>query len=217
VPLPVPSADSAVAGTGTGAEAPVSIARRAAPELPQRGAHARGGGSGGEEQDGEISTPTAFKRHVHVAKNPETGELEGLEEWMRAVALESGGETGRAGSDSDVTARRGQQGVERLSLVLPSNLGGRIRSWWHGVVEQGGPRDESEEEGGGMDISAPFNFQHVNHVVVDAESETGFRGLPEEWQEMLKTAGTTSSFVCVRLHVPLSLCVCVCLRARIYV
>jgi hypothetical protein len=42
-----------------------------------------------EEQEASISTPTAFKRHIHVAKNPETGELEGLEEWMKAHSQKS--------------------------------------------------------------------------------------------------------------------------------
>jgi hypothetical protein len=42
-----------------------------------------------KEQEASISTPIAFKRHIHVAKNPETGELEGLEEWMKAHSEKS--------------------------------------------------------------------------------------------------------------------------------
>jgi len=38
-------------------------------------------------------------------------------------------------------------------------------------------------------VSSPFNVQHNIHV--DFNSETGFTGLPPEWEKMLKTGGIT--------------------------
>uniref|UniRef100_A0A7S0M8Q2 Non-specific serine/threonine protein kinase n=1 Tax=Cryptomonas curvata TaxID=233186 RepID=A0A7S0M8Q2_9CRYP len=37
-----------------------------------------------------------------------------------------------------------------------------------------------------MQISAPFNYRHTVHVVKDDNSETGFRGLPPGWAELLR-------------------------------
>ena len=71
-------------GAGTGGEAPGVIAMHAAPSSGTRGEGHDAGRDLDDEQEASISTPTAFKRHIHVAKNPETGELEGLEEWMKA-------------------------------------------------------------------------------------------------------------------------------------
>ena len=41
--------------------------------------------------------------------------------------------------------------------------------------------------GGG--VSAPFDVQHNVHV--DFDSDTGFKGLPEDWEAMLKSSGIT--------------------------
>ena len=40
-----------------------------------------------------------------------------------------------------------------------------------------------------LDCSTPFNVSHQIHV--DFDSETGFRGLPHEWEALLKTGGIT--------------------------
>jgi len=50
---------------------------------------------------------------------------------------------------------------------------------------------------GGQDveIGAPLNFQSGVHVVVDLDSETGFKGLPQEWETMLKSGGITKDMV----------------------
>jgi hypothetical protein len=70
---------------------------------------------------------------------------------MKALTLdrsgeEEGGGAGRAGSPGVVC--RGTQGGELRSLVLPTDLGGRIRSWWHGVYSPSswGERGELREE-----------------------------------------------------------------------
>jgi hypothetical protein len=70
---------------------------------------------------------------------------------MKALALDRSGEEGGGGggvAGSPGAGCRGTQGAELRSLVLPTNLGGRIRSWWHGVYspsswgERGEPREE---------------------------------------------------------------------------
>jgi hypothetical protein len=47
------------------------------------------------------------------------------------------------------------------------------------------------DNGGGMEISSPYNFQHVNHVRPDPRSSTGFQGLPEAMRVVLKGSGIT--------------------------
>ena len=42
-------------------------------------------------------------------------------------------------------------------------------------------------------VSSPFNVQH--HIHVDFKSETGFTGLPPEWEAMLKSSGITKEEV----------------------
>jgi p21-activated kinase 1 len=38
-------------------------------------------------------------------------------------------------------------------------------------------------------ISRPYNFQHVVHVKVNAESQSGFEGLPPGWDDLLQRSG----------------------------
>ncbi|KAG2381762.1 hypothetical protein C9374_006146 [Naegleria lovaniensis] len=49
----------------------------------------------------------------------------------------------------------------------------------------------SEEKVQGLVISKPFEFKHNIHV--DYNSETGFVGLPPEWESMLKSSGITKN------------------------
>ena len=125
-------------------------------------------GAGGDDQDEkaeeEISTPTSFKRNVHVKVNPETGALEGLpDEWHRALSADGSRSRRLIGAEG---------GREQLSRLLPTNLALRLKDWWNQRVghEREGEYAEDEEE---QNISAPFNVQHLNHVVVDHTSETG--------------------------------------------
>lgn len=55
--------------------------------------------------------------------------------------------------------------------------------------------DAAENSHGGMEISAPFNFQHTTHVNVDPRSSTGFQGLPTPWRAVLKASGITKEEV----------------------
>ncbi|GBG25018.1 Protein kinase, putative [Hondaea fermentalgiana] len=48
---------------------------------------------------------------------------------------------------------------------------------------------------GPKEIGTPFNFQKHDHVEVDPQSETGFKGLPTEWEDVLKTSGITKDDV----------------------
>jgi hypothetical protein len=46
-----------------------------------------------------------------------------------------------------------------------------------------------------MEISGPFNFKKISHVEIDKDSATGFRGLPAEWAEFLKSSGLSKKEV----------------------
>ena len=52
---------------------------------------------------------------------------------------------------------------------------------------------KKKTEKGEMVISSPFNLEH--HVHVDFHSETGFAGLPTEWEHMIKSSGFTKEEV----------------------
>merc|ERR1712023_485499 len=38
-------------------------------------------------------------------------------------------------------------------------------------------------------ISAPYNFQHIDHVKVNPTASSGFEGLPSGWDDLLKRSG----------------------------
>ena len=40
-------------------------------------------------------------------------------------------------------------------------------------------------------ISEPFQFKHCTHAQVDESSPTGFSGLPENFEKLLKASGIT--------------------------
>lgn len=40
-----------------------------------------------------------------------------------------------------------------------------------------------------MEVSAPYNFKHLNHVELDPRSSTGFKGLPDAHRAVLKASG----------------------------
>lgn len=50
-----------------------------------------------------------------------------------------------------------------------------------------GGRDESSEAP--VEISAPYNFKHLQHVQLDARTSTGFSGLPDPMRLVLKASG----------------------------
>jgi serine/threonine protein kinase len=54
-------------------------------------------------------------------------------------------------------------------------------------------KEDFNVEIGGQDveIGAPLNFQSGIHVVVDLDSDTGFKGLPKEWEAIMKGGGLT--------------------------
>lgn len=84
-----------------------------------------------------------------------------------------------------------------------------------GPGPQYGPRTAAGGGGGssgGLEISAPFNFQHLTHVVPDPSTATGFKvniylvrtfgtssgseqGLPPGWEVLLKTSKITKEEV----------------------
>lgn len=47
----------------------------------------------------------------------------------------------------------------------------------------------SEEEEAPLEISSPYNFQHIQHVKADPHTSTGFAGLPEPMRMVLKASG----------------------------
>lgn len=55
-----------------------------------------------------------------------------------------------------------------------------------GFLKIGKKKEEEECE---VDITGPFEVKHNVHV--DFSSETGFKGLPKEWETLMKTGGLT--------------------------
>uniref|UniRef100_A0A7S3PR12 Non-specific serine/threonine protein kinase n=1 Tax=Aplanochytrium stocchinoi TaxID=215587 RepID=A0A7S3PR12_9STRA len=56
------------------------------------------------------------------------------------------------------------------------------------VIRGGGKRGKPAQGPAKLVIGAPSpeNFKHKDHVVVDERSSTGFRGLPQEWKDILR-------------------------------
>ena len=57
-------------------------------------------------------------------------------------------------------------------------------------------RDQSDavdDSSGDSFISLPYNFQHITHVQVDEADELGFRGLPQEWKDLLQKSGISKA------------------------
>ena len=52
-------------------------------------------------------------------------------------------------------------------------------------------KGDVEEESETLEISAPYNFEHVHHVKGDPRSSTGFSGLPPQMRVLLKGSGIT--------------------------
>jgi len=46
-----------------------------------------------------------------------------------------------------------------------------------------------------VEIGMPFNFQKLSHVEVDSDSELGLKGLPQEWEVLLKASGISKEDV----------------------
>jgi len=72
----------------------------------------------------------------------------------------------------------------------PAPPRGPISSFMRSIFGMGSP----SSPGGGdaaLDIGAPFNVQHVNHVKPDPTSTSGFSGLPQQWETVLMSSGIT--------------------------
>eukprot|EP00768_Dysnectes_brevis_P006582 gnl/Dysnectes_brevis/523_a579_2191.p1 GENE.gnl/Dysnectes_brevis/523_a579_2191~~gnl/Dysnectes_brevis/523_a579_2191.p1 ORF type:complete len:477 (+),score=157.95 gnl/Dysnectes_brevis/523_a579_2191:85-1515(+) len=116
-----------------------------------------------------ISDPQNFKRGIHVSFDPITCTFNGLpKEWQETALVPSSQTTG---SDSASLP-------EAIKPVSMSKKQVReIRDTTMGV------------------ISRPTSFQHKMHVQVDPSSDTGFRGLPPDWERNLRKSGITKADV----------------------
>eukprot|EP00299_Pterocystis_sp_00344_P011209 c5185_g1_i1.p1 GENE.c5185_g1_i1~~c5185_g1_i1.p1 ORF type:complete len:493 (+),score=128.15 c5185_g1_i1:50-1480(+) len=104
----------------------------------------------------EIGGPTNFQRGVHVELDKTSGLMTGLPKEWAQVT---------EGANLNQSAD-----YEELPDVLRPHRAQR---------QAGAPAQHRE-------ISGPMNVKHVTHVVVDSESDTGFKGLPHEWVAILK-------------------------------
>ena len=159
----------------------------------------KGEGTAAEPEDLKISTPTAFKRGIHVEIDPATGALLGLPDDLRdalAAAQFADLPTPKACNPGEEV----RSGRRPLSQLLPTNFAlrqslrvtrARVMGLlaWRSSYQQDQADQSAAEEDGACSISAPYNFRHLNHVVVDTSSPTGFRGLPADWEDMLKASG----------------------------
>eukprot|EP01091_Cochliopodium_minus_P008333 TRINITY_DN186_c0_g1_i5.p1 TRINITY_DN186_c0_g1~~TRINITY_DN186_c0_g1_i5.p1 ORF type:complete len:413 (+),score=135.43 TRINITY_DN186_c0_g1_i5:57-1295(+) len=91
------------------------------------------------------------------------------------------------------TCENGTKTKLKMNLVaLPKNNDKAVKSpRTKGLLDKifGGKKKKKGE----MSISSPFNLEH--HVHVDFDSETGFAGLPSEWEHMIKSSGFTKEEV----------------------
>jgi Protein kinase domain/P21-Rho-binding domain len=104
-------------------------------------------------------------------------------------SINIGGSSGGGDAASAIMRRRAHtktKSKSRMSRIF-SFLGG-------GSAENGGGGSGSDDfqrpgDGGVLDCSTPINVSHEIHV--DFDSESGFRGLPTEWEALLKSGGIT--------------------------
>jgi len=119
--------------------------------------------------DISISEPTAFTRGVHVEHDASEGTYSGLPKAWRDALPEQ------------VVANDGDRTEAYLRDVpgwlLPTNY------------KMKRDKRSDDEDDDSSEISLPYNFQHVTHVQVDANDPLGFRGLPEEWKQLLQKSG----------------------------
>eukprot|EP00164_Ancoracysta_twista_P004408 GFYU01005952.1.p1 GENE.GFYU01005952.1~~GFYU01005952.1.p1 ORF type:complete len:188 (-),score=47.11 GFYU01005952.1:55-618(-) len=118
-----------------------------------------------DPQAANISGPTDVKPVVHVEFDPETGTFKGLPDVWRSAVPEGC-------STDEVSAKN-----------IPSH------------VAPTAARKESIMKNPTPIISAPFNFEHRTHVTVDPNSESGFKGLPDEWRALLNGSGISKTEV----------------------
>jgi len=111
---------------------------------------------------------------VHVEHDAADGTFKGLPQaWREALPQQ-------------VVANDGDTTEEYLrdvpGFLLPTNY--KMR------------RDQSstfDDDSSDSFISLPYNFQHITHVQVDETDELGFRGLPQEWKDLLQKSGISKA------------------------
>ena len=124
----------------------------------------------GEEGELSISEPTSFQRGVHVEHDATEGTFKGLPSaWRKALPDQL------VANDRDKTEA---YLADAPGFLLPTNYKMRRDN----SVALSDDDDESV-------ISLPYNFQHITHVQVDSSDPLGFRGLPEEWKDLLQKSG----------------------------
>jgi len=112
------------------------------------------------ESIGEISSPTSFKRGVHVQLDEEKGMLTGIPDtWKGEVK-------GDYANTTDLPKHL-QPGLKKTKKRSKSQM----------------------KKTTDFVISSPFEFKQVTHVKLDPNSEFGFSGLPPEWKALIKSSG----------------------------
>lgn len=126
------------------------------------------------ESDLSISEPTSFQRGVHVEHDAAQGTFKGLPKaWREALPEQV------VANDSDNTEAYLS---DVPGFLLPTNY--KMKRDNNSTVSD--TDDDSV-------ISLPYNFQHITHVQVDANEVLGFRGLPQEWKDILEKSGISKA------------------------
>jgi len=135
-----------------------------------------------------VSKPTKGegKHLIHVEFDPATGSFTGLPPgWAEKLAAAERGEPiitpERAAADAEAAAAAAAAGDSPRMGVK-----GRLASLFKRREK---PAADAPFDPSLVKISKPFGFKRMNHVAVDATSETGFSGLPEEWAAALTAGG----------------------------
>jgi len=125
--------------------------------------------------DFSISSPHegTFRRGVHISEEAESGSLVGVPKAWEEFA------SGISGKKVAPSAEGEEQDLPPASLIPTS-----------GVVEPASKDKKSKKKKKmkptDFSLSGPSNFRQTVHV--DFDSETGFSGLPSEWDALLKSS-----------------------------
>jgi hypothetical protein len=113
----------------------------------------------------EISLPISFEQGVHVQVDLDNGRLIGVPDSLK---------------DAKDLIGDNSQFVD--STTIQPNLVPTVK-------KTPPPRKNTSKDN--IIISKPYGFKHQVSVKVDPQSETGFSGLPPNWEKMLLSSGIT--------------------------
>ncbi|KAG2370925.1 hypothetical protein C9374_013725 [Naegleria lovaniensis] len=122
----------------------------------------------------EISSPTDFQQCIHISADPQQDVLKGVPSSWKSILGED---------NANVEYVEYEEGTP---LTNSASMDTRAKN--ERIL------DNKNEIPQGFVISRPFEFKHNIHV--DYNSETGFTGLPHEWELILRSSSLTKIETC---------------------